>query len=124
MPSEQISTLLHLAEKEPESRAMPEEQRQGEAQVEQPVIAEVPVDPYFCDIEEAIDECERRIKAEESRYAKLVANREVYEHWMDPFDFKVLMRQSATRLVNFDPCFDLPAEEYPLPRPWDHHLYY
>ena len=92
--------------------------------MEQPVIAEVPVDPYFCDIEEAIDECERRIKAEESRYAKLVANREVYEHWMDPYEFKVLMRQSATRLVNFDPCFDLPAEEYPLPRPWDHHLYY
>lgn len=88
------------------------------------MIADEPLDPYFCNIEEAIDECERRIKAEESRYAKLVANRDVYEHWMDPYDFKVLMRESATRLVNFDPCFDLPAEAYPLPRPWEQSMYY
>lgn len=30
------------------------------------------------------------------------------------------MREAASRLVNFDPVFDLPCSEYPLPRPWDH----
>lgn len=35
-------------------------------------------DPHFCNIEETIDEFERRIKAEEARYAKVVANRHLY----------------------------------------------
>ena len=47
-------------------------------QVEELVMAPEPVDPNFCDIEETIDECERRIKAEEARYATLIANRHHY----------------------------------------------
>jgi len=119
LPSEQISTLLQQAEEQTAKPALVEECKESEMEVEQPEIAAEPADPFFCSIEETIDECERRIKAEEARYARLVANRQLYEHWMDPYEFKVLMRQSATRLVNFDPCFDLPAELYPLPQPWE-----
>ena len=76
-----------------------------------------PFDPHFCNIEETIDELERRVKAEEARYARLMANREWYEHWMDPNDYRSFMRQSATRLINFDPNFDA-DHTAPIPQPW------
>ena len=38
---------------------------------------------------------------------------------MDPYDFKMLLRDASMRLVNFDPAWDLPAEACPLPAPWD-----
>ena len=76
-------------------------------------------DPHYCNIEENIDEFERRIKAEEARYAQVVANRKLYEQWMDPFECKVFFRESAIRLVNFDPNFDDPTPE-PLPLPWEY----
>lgn len=74
-------------------------------------------DPHFCNIEETIDEFERRIKAEEARYAKVVANRHLYQEWMEPEELRLFMRQSAQRLVSFDPNFDAPIVE-PLPCPW------
>ena len=36
-------------------------------------------DPNYCNIEETIDAFERRIKQEEARYSKLIANRHIYE---------------------------------------------
>ena len=36
-------------------------------------------DPHYCNIEENIDEFERRIKQEEARYSKLIENRHIYE---------------------------------------------
>ena len=36
-------------------------------------------DSYYGNIEENIDELERRIKAEGTRYKKIVANRELYQ---------------------------------------------
>ena len=77
-------------------------------------------DPNFHSIEDTIDEFERRIKAEEARYSSLMANRQSYEKWMEPSDYRQLMRDSANRLINFDPNFDLPCELVPLPRPWLH----
>lgn len=89
---------------------------------EQPAIAadELEDDDAYalCPIAATIDENERRIKAEEARYTHLVGNRGLFEHYMDPFEFKVLMRQASTRLVNFDPAWDLPSEDCPLPMPW------
>jgi hypothetical protein len=97
-------------------------QKEEVKQAVEQVIAPEPVDdPNFCNIEETIDECERRIKAEEARYAKLLAHRHHYEQWLHPVSFKLLMREAATRLVNFDPVFDLPSSACPLPRPWDQH---
>ena len=37
---------------------------------------------------------------------------------MDPLECKLFFRESATRLVNFDPNFDDPNPE-PLPLPWE-----
>lgn len=95
------------------------EQRETRPRDVPQVIAAQSVDPHFCNIEETIDEFERRIKAEEARYARLVASRQLYEYYMEPSDFKELMRESAFRLVNFDPNFDLPSEACPLPCPWE-----
>ena len=36
---------------------------------------------------------------------------------MDPEELRLFMRQSAQRLVSFDPNFDAPIVE-PLPSPW------
>lgn len=88
--------------------------------LEQPVIvAEPEYDAFLCPIASAIDENECRIKAEEARYTQLIANRQMYEYYMNPYDYKLLMREAATRLVNFDPVWDLSAEECPLPTPWE-----
>ena len=81
--------------------------------------AEAVWDPHWCNIEETIDEFERRIKCEEVRYSKLIANRRIYEQWMGQSATKGLMRDAAIRLVNFDPNFD--TEPEPLPRPWLHY---
>ena len=75
-------------------------------------------DQFFCNIEETIDEFERRVKAEEARYSTVVANRKLYEAWMEPLECKQFFRESAMRLINFDPNFDAPFDE-PLPRPWE-----
>lgn len=71
-------------------------------------------DPNFCNIEEEIDELERRVKQEEARYASLSTNRHHYEQYMDPVQFESLLRTAACRLVNFDPNFDAPNYE-----PWE-----
>ena len=119
MPSNQIKTALQKSESETASLPVIEEQKESRPQEKPQVIAATPADPHFCNIEETIDELERRIKAEEARYARLVANRQLYEHYMEPSDFRGLMRESAFRLVNFDPNFDLPCEACPLPTPWE-----
>lgn len=75
-------------------------------------------DPHFHCVEDRIDEFERRIKAEEIRYSTVMANRRHYERWLEPSEYRQLMRESAMRLTNFDPNFDLPCELVPLPRPW------
>ena len=122
LPSENIKTLLHRAE-EQTARSLPTrvaERFEECAQVfEQPVIDAPPEQEILCPIAAAIDESERRIKAEEVRYSQLVANRSLYEYYMDPFEFRVLMRASATRLVNYDPVWDLAPEQCPLPTPWE-----
>ena len=85
------------------------------------MVAEAELEAPSCPILDAIDENERRIKAEEARYAEFMANRSLYAYYMDPLDFKVLMRHASNRLVNFDPSWDLPAEAYPLPKPWEYY---
>ena len=75
-------------------------------------------DPHYCNIEETIDEFERRIKAEEARYARVVANRQHYQDCMEPEEYRLFMRQSAQRLVNYDPNFDTPMVQ-PQPTPWE-----
>ena len=74
-------------------------------------------DPHFCNIEENIDEFERRIKAEQVRYAKLMANQRLYEQFMDPQEYTLLFREASRRLVDFDPNFSAPETD-PLPTPW------
>jgi len=85
--------------------------------IEEEVETEFPdfLDPVWA----AIDENERRIKAEEARFAELVARRSIYSYYMDPYEHKVMMQDASTRLLNFDPAWDLPAEACPLPRPWE-----
>ena len=87
--------------------------------LDQSFMADLPECEPLCPIAAAIDENERRIKAEEVRYSQLMSNRGLYEYYMDPFEFRVLMREAACRLVNFDPAWDLPSEVCPLPTPWD-----
>lgn len=97
-----------------------EEEDITQALMQPDIVAESEPEVPYCHIWATIDENERRIKAEEARYAELVANRSLYDYYMDPYDFKVLMRHASTRLVNFDPAWDLSAEAYPLPRPWEY----
>jgi len=84
-----------------------------------PIIGGDEFDAHYCNIEEHIDEMERRIKQEKARYCKLIANRHVYEQWMGAEASRGLVRDAAFRLMNFDPNFD--AEPEPLPRPWLQH---
>ena len=70
---------LHEAEQSPTEPQVVEERMEESVQEPAQVMAVEPVDPNFCNIEETIDECERRIKAEELRYASLVARRHLYE---------------------------------------------
>ena len=98
-----------------------EECKQSVSRTPEQDVAPVPQwDSYYSEcIEETIDELERRIKAEEARFAQLTANRRRYEQWLEPDEVRYLFRHEANRLVNFDPNFDLPDPE-PLPQPWLH----
>lgn len=121
LPSLQIKTILHQAASEvPET---PVTQLEPEPLATQEIATPPTVNSWdqFClNIEETIDEYERRIKVEEARYSKIVANRELYEHYMDPAECRQFFRDSALRLVNFDPNFDC-AEVADLPHPWELH---
>ena len=72
-------------------------------------------DPHYSNIEETIDELERRINQEKVRFSKLIANRHIYEQWMGPHALNGLVREASFRMLNFDPNFD--AEPEPLPHP-------
>ena len=75
-------------------------------------------DPHYSNIEETIDELERRINQEKVRFSKLIANRHIYEQWVGPHVMHGLVREASIRMLNYDPNFD--AEPEALPSPWLH----
>ena len=115
---EKLPSTLQLTAIEEESKTIAYSEEQAiapAAMVEAAPFAPV-WDPQYTNIEETIDELERRINQEKSRYGKLIANRHIYEQWMGPYASNRLVREETIRLLNYDPLFS--AESEPLPKPW------
>lgn len=108
LPSVQIADKSSSLQKDwaAELVTAKEEQKEQAMALDVPQPSAVGFDPHYCNIEEQIDEMERRIKQENARYYKLIANRDIYDHWMGQEATRGLMRDAAMRLMNFDPNFD------------------
>lgn len=77
LPCVQLQKQQAKAETTEPVWALPQERIPAEQAMAPP--AEEVWDPHYCNIEENIDEFERRIKQEEARYSKLIENRHIYE---------------------------------------------
>ena len=118
---EKLPSPLQLTANEEESKTIVYSEEQAIAPAA--MIEAAPVtavwDPQYSNIEETIDELERRINQEKARYSKLIANRHIYEQWMGPHASNRLVREASIRMLNYDPNFF--AEPEPLPQPWLHY---